>query len=230
MASWAARFLFGAILAVAWVQPAAADPIVVGAPGNAAYCIPFGCRDVTRYQQVYAAGLFPGEFVISAIAFPYTIDRLSNAIDPAEYEIRLSTTSRAVGGLSTVDLESNVGADATLVFAGLLAGEVPRGTSLSFTLPVPFTFDSGEGNLLLDVLKRGGVFFGDDGIYLDANTEMAGMSSSVRQFGTTSSADPTLGLVTAFSDAAPVPEPATLLLFGSGLAAALARRRKHLRN
>ncbi len=223
MKTSAKRFLFGAILVLGSAHATSADPIVVGAPANAAWCAPFGCRDFTRYQQIYSGALFPGAFPIASIAFPYTLDRMSNQIDPAEYELRLSTTSRAVGGLSTTDLDSNVGTDAVLVFAGLLAGEVPRGGALSFTLPVPFTFDPAGGNLLLEVVKRGGVFFGDDGIYLDAR-EGFELSSTVTQsvIGETFARD--VGLVTVFAD--PVPEPTTMLLFGSGLAAGILSRRR----
>lgn len=140
MQSCATRFLFAALVAAMPVQPVRADPIVVGAPGNSATCIPFGCKDVDRYQQVYSAALFPGVFTISAIVFPYTLDQISNAIDPAEYTIRLSTTSSEVARLNSVDMGSNVGRDVSVVFSGTLAGEVPRGGSLAFTLPVSFTW------------------------------------------------------------------------------------------
>jgi hypothetical protein len=179
--------------------------------------------DYDRYQQVYASTAFPGVYTIGSISFPYTLDRISPHIDPAVYEIRLSTTSRPVGGLSTADLNSNVGADAHVVFSGPLAGSVPRGGALSFTLAAPFTFDPAEGNLLLDVVKRGGVFFGDDGIYLDSR-QQAAVSSSVGQLGANPAEVRSAFLVTVFAE--PVPEPTTMLLMGSGLAAVLARRRR----
>ena len=223
----ATRFLFGVLLVVASVDSARAEPIIVGAPGDSATCIPFGCRDVDRYQQVYAAGLFPGVFTISVISFPHTIDAMSNTLDPAQYDIRISTTSREVGQLSSVSLDSNVGSDSSVVYVGPLAGEVPRDTSLSFMLPVPFTFDPRDGNLLLDVVKRGGLFFGDDGVYLDSNQRLNGMSSSVWTFGNTSYDYPSFGLVTEFSgQAEPVPEPATMLLFATGAVIGTLRRHR----
>ena len=229
MQTWTTRFLFAALIGVAVPSAATADPIVVGVPPNAAGCIPFGCNDGIRYQQIYAAAAFPGLFAIAAIAFPHTLDPISNQIDPANYQIVLSTTPRQVGQLSA-DFNSNVGADAAVVFAGPLAGEVPRGSSLTFTLAVPFVFDPAAGNLLLDVLKQGGTFFGDDGVYLDYQTRMNGLSSSIQlQISSGVNADPTGGLVTVFTGEgadgpAPVPEPATLLLLGSGIAVGLLRR------
>lgn len=78
-----------------------------------------------------------------------------------------------MGGLSTTNLDANRGGDATRVFAGALggstSGEVPPGpdTRLTFAWSGAFRYDPSRGNLLIDIRKTGGVFFGDHGTYLD---------------------------------------------------------------
>ena len=218
------RFLLSAVIIAATVATAEADPIAIGAPGNAASCLPFGCRDAARYQQLYAAELFPGIYTIASIAFPHTIDSVSNQIDPAAYEIRLSTSSSLVGSPTLNDTVGGPGS--TVVVAGALSGSVPPGGALVFNLPVPFIFDPSAGNLLLDVIKHGGIFFGDDGIYLDANLAPTAQSSAV-WLNTAGAVNSTGPLVTVFSsDPAPTPEPATLVLFGTGIAGSLLARRR----
>ena len=113
-----------------------------------------------------------------------------------------------------------------MVFAGFLSGTVSQGAALVFRLPVAFTFDPSAGSLLLDVVKRGGVFFGDDGIYLDANFHATDGSTALWR-NTEGQIVSTGPLVTVFDgEQAPVPEPATLVLPATGLAGSLAGRRR----
>lgn len=235
--------IFLLVLGICLAAPfsARAESVKVGQVVTGGYCVPFGCSPGTTYQQVFDASLFPNVFDIRGVDFFNTMANSGGDahIDPAHYELWLSTTSAAVNGLNPTDFAQNRGADSTRVFAGTLGGtggEVPPGpnSTLSFTWSSGFHFDPRTGNLLLEVRKTGGSFFGDDGTYLDSQENMIG-SSHVNDFGSAASRNNTsMGLIVRFNGTfgeavdptAPVPEPATLLLIGGGMATLAIRRRR----
>jgi hypothetical protein len=121
-----------------------------------------------RYQQVYDASYF------TSFADVLTISELRFRIDPgfgsrAPYttgplQVYLSTTAaepNALAAGSPVALDSNVGADETLVFSGTrdwdacgnIACPVPQIPPFDQTLPLTtsFAYDPTAGNLLLEV-------------------------------------------------------------------------------
>jgi hypothetical protein len=167
--------VLAALLVLGWLGQgsAAADTIVVGRVIGSGSCVPFGCSVVTRYQQAYDAASFPDIVTISGLTFFNVINNGfgDRSLDPAVYELQLTTTTRAIHALSP-SFDANLGADLQLVFAGELSGDVvPPDGELTFGLPAPFTYDPAAGNLLLDVRKIGGRQFGDDGAFLDYNED-----------------------------------------------------------
>lgn len=198
---------------------AQAGTVVLGGPGDASAgnCLPFGC-ETAEYQQVYAAVQFAGPVTITGLTF-YNLEVPGGSVAAGTYEIRLSTTSAAVNGLS-VDFGANVGADEALfaVFnGGVLAGP-------SFTISGDgFAYDPSKGNLLMDI--RASNAWGAS-VYLDARHGTAnGAFSRMVDGGWTGTEN--YGLVTGFTVAV-VPEPATTALMALGgllLMLSAARRR-----
>lgn len=242
MHAWVRHCLIAAVLLpTSSTIPARADSITAGSITGWGACVPFGCAGATIYQQVYSSALFPDVLSITGLEFFNTVDHFmgDSYVDPAQYELWLSTTRAAVNHLDPVVLDSNRGPDAARVFAGWLggsaAGDVPPGphSTLAFTWTAPFTYDPRSGNLLLEIRKAGGRLSGDEGTYLDFDDDEPGMSLVSNQVAGDYWNNRSAGLVTRFNGSAaggttsPVPEPGTMVLFGTGMMGAVLRFRRH---
>jgi len=195
---------------------------------------PFDLAQPARFQQVYDSTAFSslpseGGFITG---FCFRIDANighSFIATIPNLQINLSTTSRAVDGLSAVFSE-NRGADDTILIGpsamqlmGLGGGGV-TGFGICFDFHEnPFYYNPGNGNLLLDFRIYQGI--GDVGvpqgvIILDAFDTASDSVSSVYGIGSsslpTSGQASTLGLATDFI-VVPVPEPSSIALLAIGL-------------
>jgi hypothetical protein len=204
--------MVSALVVVFGLGLAEGQSVTIGTPsvdGGNEY--PFGST-IPAYQQVYAATDFSGPIVISGITF-FNTTNPAGSIDPATYQIELSTTSAAVNGLSAT-FASNYGSDNTTVFDGILSGSA----SPSFTIPTTsFQYNPSMGNLLLTIFQTGSTQTST--VFLDAySTDSGGLFSRTYSFSGTTGAngEDGWGLVTEF-DAVPEPSTYAMLIAGFGL-------------
>ncbi len=175
---------------------------VEGGTGNS-YPFNLGTNTTMRYQQVYAASEFgampAGGAFITGIAFRRDAGWPTFSATLPAVQINLSTTAAAPDQLDTI-FANNVGTNDTLVFEGALTlSSSGSGNPAPFDVLIPFSrpffYNSGAGNLLLDIRNSGG----GSSSQFDA-VSVAGDSVS-REYDpvnfTTGQTD-TLGLITEF--------------------------------
>lgn len=209
---------------------------VIGLPAdpNTGNQFPFGAYN-GEYQQVYTSSAFPGTVTITDLEFFNTqFDSGATSLS-GTWTISLSTTSVDWNTIAPT-FASNLGGDNTVVFSGTLSESWAFGDTLTFILTTPFTYNPASGNLLMDVVAATtsptSIFFDTNGINggaFNGNTIMGRDFCPGGSGCTTSgSVDHGYGLVTGFSTgAAPAPEPATLLLLGTGLLVGIRRTLKN---
>ena len=201
--------------------------ITIGLPAPSQNCFPFNCfANVSgvRYQQVYAASAFSGTVAINGIEF-YT-SNTSAIVSQGSYQVSLSTTSQAVNGLDTSNLNNNDGADNTQVANWVLAAPLPVAGGSSFEIPLStsFIYDSANGNLLLDIFISSQSGGSGSLAAWDGDTS-APFSRAMQCTGCGGSSG--YGLATGFvTGEAAVPEPGTFGLLGIVLLAAPFFRRR----
>jgi len=221
---------------------------VEGASDN---CIPFTCRGVTRYQQIYdAAGFGGASGVVGSIAFrldaadQFVDELFGTTTDNGSFSLHLDllvTLAHTSETSTTVLPQLLTGTDTTTVFDGFVdwnAIQQPGSGLNAFDLGIDFldlfAYD-GAQSLLLDIQIRNA-----DAIpgqvsprFLDAAGFPPG--SGPAPFGRVwtepglTGFSQSYGLVTQFDFVHAVPEPGTLLLFLTGMFSLLLWRRRSVR-
>ncbi len=188
--------------------------VIVGQPADpgSGNCFPFGCPYDAEYQQVYSSSAFSAPITITGLQLFNTQDKSSaTSLPSGTYTIDLSTTSANWNTLSST-FASNVGADNAQVFSGNINQPWSFGDTLTILFSTPFSYDPGNGNLLMDVVANGS----GGGVYFDTNSTDSTLGRVYCTAGescSSGSVAPNYGLVTNFlSSTSAVPEPSSIAL------------------
>jgi hypothetical protein len=225
-------------IAAAIVSPSAQASVEGNIDNGLPFNIAFVGLSSERYEQVYSATQFgSGPLLITGLAFrPDANTGAAFSTILSNVSIFLTTTANAPDALSPI-FANNEGADKTLVHSGSLSlssadtgpAGGPKAFDIVINLTTPFLYNPASGNLLLEVQNFGG----GTTTQFDAQITSGDPVSRVFTIDVNGANDATgntdtLGLVTEFLTAqVAVPEPSSIILFGSAaLMFAAIRRRK----
>jgi hypothetical protein len=216
-----------AVLAAAVSARSASADFIVGGMGND-NLFPLGTSAfyTGEYQQLYAASAFSSPFNVTSLGFESAVIR-SPGSETLNLTIGLSTTSASLAAPSGT-YAANKGADFKTVFSGPVTFTALANGTFDLVIPVtPFTYDPSKGNLLVDIIAGTSSGSGIASFTFGPSTNVSRVFNLGGIPGSTEIGI-SEGLLTRFGAAA-VPEPASLVAFGTGALLLLAGYRRRLR-
>jgi hypothetical protein len=161
-----------------FVLPAGSETV----EGNSSSRIPFdgNPQSPTRSQQFFTPSAFPAlpseGVLLTDISFRLNVDPLpvvgQGVRNFQNIDVVLSTTTKSLSQISTIDYDGNHGPDRTVVFSGSMSFVIPAPTTtpapfnIKITFQTPFLYRPSSGTLVTEMDVLSSTFA--DGMNLDA--------------------------------------------------------------